>query len=174
MRFATLFLLLLLSACSGLKPAPSSVDRHLESLLQYANSLKGVAYRYGGDSPQSGFDCSGFVSHVFARSGITLPRVSEDMARQLPALKEGALARGDLVFFNTSGRSFSHVGIYLGERQFIHAASSRGGRVMTSSMTEAYWSKRFDGARRPWPSGTSSSSASGSSRATASSARTSR
>lgn len=120
----------------------------LEPLLQYANSLQGVPYRYGGSSPQAGFDCSGFVVHVFARSGVLLPRVSEEMARQLPVLKAEALARGDLVFFNTNGQAYSHVGIYLGEQRFIHAASSRSGRVMVSSMADAYWRPRFDGARR--------------------------
>ena len=148
-RYATLFLLLLLSACSGIKPIPTTPSG-LNALLQYANSLQGAPYRYGGHSPQTGFDCSGFVSHVFARNGVTLPRASEDMAKQLPTLAPGAWQRGDLVFFNTNGRPYSHVGIYLGEQRFIHAASSRSGRVMVSDMTDAYWQPRFNGARRAW------------------------
>lgn len=110
----------------------------------------GVPYKYGGNSPETGFDCSGFTRHVFENSlGLVLPRRSEDQARDagLQKVARTELKPGDLVFFNTLRRTFSHVGIYLGDDKFIHAPRS-GGVVRVEDMRVAYWTRRFDGARR--------------------------
>lgn len=118
-------------------------------LTLYALSLNGTAYRYGGSDPDSGLDCSGFVGHVFREvTGLDLPRSAQAISRLGRKIGIEELKPGDLVFFNTLRRAFSHVGIYLGNQQFIHASSSKTGDVMISSLREAYWAKRFDGARR--------------------------
>jgi cell wall-associated NlpC family hydrolase len=115
----------------------------------YAISLLGTPYRAGGSHPDTGMDCSGFVRHVFERmAGIRLPRSSREISQQGRSLIAAELQPGDLVFFNTLDQAFSHVGVYVGENRFIHASSSRTGTVMVSDMTQPYWSRRFDGARR--------------------------
>jgi cell wall-associated NlpC family hydrolase len=119
----------------------------VQSLLQRALALLGTPYRWGGTSPD-GFDCSGLVGYVFRTAlGIDLPRVSRDQARtgQLVA-DRGALAAGDLVFFGRRGR-VDHVGIYVGEGQFVHAPS-RGKDVMVSRLDGGYWGGRFMSGRR--------------------------
>lgn len=116
--------------------------------MSYARSLIGTPYKYGGDSPSEGFDCSGFVDHVFHHElGIKLPRNTMEISHSGHAIRKDQLRAGDLVFFNTLRRKFSHVGIYLGDGRFIHAPSS-GGSVRMEDMREAYWKKRYDGARR--------------------------
>lgn len=130
-------------------PRPPSASR----AVGYALSLQGIPYRPGKESPDEGFDCSGFVRHVYSRQGILLPRQVRDMASQLPPVDKGERQPGDLVFFNTSGQPFSHVGIYVGDERFIHAPSPRTGRVMVSSLELAYWRQRFMGVRRPLWSG---------------------
>lgn len=123
--------------------AQSSAD-----LIFKALALLGVPYKYGGNSPEKGFDCSGLVGHVFAAAlGITLPRRAEQISRLGQGIAKEELKPGDLVFFNTLKRTFSHVGIYLGGQRFIHAPS-RGGEVRIDNLNEAYWFKRFNGARR--------------------------
>ena len=114
-----------------------------------ALSLVGTSYRPAGSNPHDGFDCSGFVNHVYREArGMQLPRDSAALARIGQPLARTELQAGDLVFFNTRQRPFSHVGIYLGENRFIHASSSRSGTVMISRLDEAYWARRYDGARR--------------------------
>lgn len=141
----------LLSFVGGLPPghAQQSVEGTggVELVLS-AIGLIGVPYRYGGTDPTSGLDCSGLVNFV-ARSalGMTLPRQSEAMVEVGLAVERQALEPGDLVFFNTLGRPFSHVGVYLGDDLFVHAPT-RGGRVRIESMTRPYWAKRYNGARR--------------------------
>lgn len=117
-------------------------------LSRQALQLLGIRYRYGGTSPDSGFDCSGLV-HYSAREslGLQLPRRSVEIARAGKNIKRNDLTVGDLVFFNTRGARYSHVGIYLGSNMFVHAPAS-GGVVRVENMTSAYWSKRFNGARR--------------------------
>ena len=109
-----------------------------------------LPYRRGGTSAEAGFDCSGFTRHVFQTSlGLPLPRRVDEQA-SAPGLVKVArheIEPGDLVFFNTLRRTFSHVGIYVGEGKFIHAPRT-GGAVRMESMHVAYWSKRFTGARR--------------------------
>ncbi|MFN3544991.1 MAG: C40 family peptidase [Thiobacillus sp.] len=115
----------------------------------YAVSLVGTPYRLGGASPQQGLDCSGLVNHVFREvAGIQLPRDSRAISDALQPVEPHELQPGDLVFFNTLNRAFSHVGIYLGDNRFVHASSSRTGGVMVSSLNDRYWRARFDGARR--------------------------
>jgi cell wall-associated NlpC family hydrolase len=117
-------------------------------LLLRALGLIGVQYSYGGNSPDAGFDCSGLVHYVFSHAvGLTLPRNVEEISRVGEQIQRDELEPGDLVFFNTLRRPFSHVGIYLGEQRFIHAPSS-GGQVEIVKMTERYWQRRYNGARR--------------------------
>ena len=117
--------------------------------LKYALSLQGTPYNYGGDNPDDGFDCSGFVKHVYERQGIKLPRSAYDMALALPAIRKDQIQSGDLVFFNVNGRPYSHVGIYLSDAQFIHAPSEQTGRVLVSTLNNSYWQRHYSGVRRP-------------------------
>jgi len=120
-----------------------------QDLLLYALSLNGTRYKFGGRSAESGFDCSGFVGYVYDKAaGLSLPRTASAISQAGAQIDKSELQPGDLVFFNTLRRAFSHVGIYLGDNRFIHASSSRRGDVMVSDLSEKYWSKRFDGARR--------------------------
>lgn len=115
----------------------------------YAVSLIGSPYKLGGNSPETGMDCSGFVGHVFrATLGLSLPRDSRAISESARPLADDELRPGDLVFFNTLNRAYSHVGIYLGDKRFVHAASSRTGSVMVSRLDETYWQDRYEGARR--------------------------
>ena len=114
-----------------------------QTLARSALRFLGTPYVFGGTST-SGFDCSGFVQHVFAMLGIGLPRTADaqyDVGK--PAV--GGPRAGDLVFFDTYG-GVSHVGIYLGHGQFVHASTSHG--VMVSKLSEAYWASRYVGAKR--------------------------
>jgi cell wall-associated NlpC family hydrolase len=108
----------------------------------------GIRYRFGGNSPESGLDCSGLVQNVFRNAlGLDLPRTARDMARIGEKVGFKDLKPGDLVFFNTMRRAFSHVGIYVGDGQFLHAPAS-GGEVRIEEIGKSYWAKRFNGARR--------------------------
>lgn len=149
MKSILMLSILLLSACASVKSDVRTTDSDAaKNLATYANSLVGVRYKYGGNSPDTGFDCSGFVGHVFRHTvGIKLPRSSDDISHIGQAIGKSKLRAGDLVFFNTLQRKFSHVGIYLGDDRFIHAPSS-GGSVRTENMRENYWKKHYDGARR--------------------------
>lgn len=126
---------------------PSVLDQGSEVVLR-ALSLLGVNYRWGGNTPETGLDCSGMVRHVFRETlGLVLPRRSEEMSRSAAQVPPAELRPGDLVFFNTLRRTFSHVGIYIGNNQFVHAPST-GGAVRVESLEKEYWLRRFDGARR--------------------------
>lgn len=135
--------------CSTTPELTPQVQTQPSELVQYALSLQGIPYRYGKESPEEGFDCSGFVKHVYGRYGIALPRSANAMASVLPPISPYELRPGDLVFFNTSGKTYSHVGIFVNDDKFIHAPSQRTGRVLVSNLTNSYWQKRFVGARRP-------------------------
>jgi cell wall-associated NlpC family hydrolase len=116
--------------------------------VMYAISLADTPYRYGGNSPDSGLDCSGFVGHVYRHSlGVSLPRTSRELSRVGVALKVRQLRPGDLVFFNTQRNPFSHVGIYVGEGKFVHAPRS-GSQIRVEKMDGDYWTRRYNGARR--------------------------
>jgi cell wall-associated NlpC family hydrolase len=113
-----------------------------------ALALVGTPYAARGSSPETGFDCSGLVAYVYARAlQLSLPRSTFELARSGMSVKPTALQPGDLVFYNTLARPFSHVGIYLGELRFVHAPSA-GGTVRVEDMRAGYWSRRFNGARR--------------------------
>ncbi|CBW74813.1 NlpC/P60 family protein [Mycetohabitans rhizoxinica HKI 454] len=113
-----------------------------------ALNMIGVRYRWGGDSPSSGLDCSGFVRYVFQDTlGLTLPRRAEEMSRVGEKVKMSELKPGDLVFFNTMRRTFSHVGIYIGDNKFVHSPST-GSTIRVDELDSGYWEKRFTGARR--------------------------
>lgn len=121
-----------------------------QSLLSRAMSLLGTPYRWGGSSPEGGFDCSGLVSYVFRTAlGIELPRVSREMASITngQAIERSALSVGDLVFFGRNGKRVDHVGIYVGEGRFLHAPS-RGKDVRVDTLASGYWSGKFLSARR--------------------------
>lgn len=116
-----------------------------QAIIATAKQYIGVPYVWGGSSP-SGFDCSGFTQYVFAAHGITLPRTSTQQYSTGTWVSKGSLQPGDLVFYNTSGSGVSHLGIYIGNGQFIHASTSKG--VIISEMSNSYWSARYYGARR--------------------------
>lgn len=119
-------------------------------LVISAMDFLGVPYRRGGDSRETGFDCSGFTRHVFERSlGLMLPRRASEQANMpgMIPVAQTELKPGDLVFFNTLRNTFSHVGIYIGDNKFIHSPRS-GTTVRIEDMRISYWQQRFDGARR--------------------------
>jgi cell wall-associated NlpC family hydrolase len=157
--------LCLLAACAA--PGPSSPPRTTyelpadvardgsdvrSELGMHALAQLGVAYANGGSAPEEGFDCSGLVSYVYRRAtGLRLPRTTYALEKVGRIVEPAELQPGDLVFFNTLSRAYSHVGIYMGEERFIHAPSS-GGVVRMESMRADYWAQRFNGARRLLPS----------------------
>lgn len=117
-------------------------------LSSKAMGLLGIHYKRGGNTPESGLDCSGFVRYVFKDVlGAELPRTSQEISKVGEKVEPKDLQPGDLVFYNTLKRGFSHVGIYLGDNKFIHSPAA-GGQVRIESMDIAYWKKRFNGARR--------------------------
>jgi cell wall-associated NlpC family hydrolase len=139
-----------LPAQADATPLVQQVREAALSLVGSSMDFLGVPYRRGGSTPQEGFDCSGFTRHVFENSvGLLLPRRANEQARDatLAPVKRDELQPGDLVFFNTLRRAFSHVGIYVGDGEFIHAPR-RGAKVRIESMRQPYWAKRFNGARR--------------------------
>lgn len=135
------------SSTPDVKPPFTSQVGH--PVINYALSLQGAPYRFGKASPKEGFDCSGFVMHVYGKYGIFLPRTATEMASVLQPVPHDDLRSGDLVFFNTNGRAFSHVGIFINDDKFIHAPSQRTGHVLISSLNNSYWRKHFTGVRRP-------------------------
>jgi cell wall-associated NlpC family hydrolase len=143
------------SAQSADAPEPSSVRARLQDLTHRASdlamsaiSMLGIRYKMGGTSPEGGLDCSGLVRYVFKEAwGTDLPRTSEEISKVGKKVETKDLQPGDLVFYNTVRRGFSHVGIYLGDSKFIHSPAA-GGEVRIESMDVGYWRQRFNGARR--------------------------
>ena len=135
--------------------APAATESRVDAFFSRANDLvlnamgfMGIPYKWGGTTPDTGFDCSGFVQFVFRQAtGLILPRSSFDQVRHGISIAREELQPGDLVFFNTMRAQFSHVGIYVGENRFIHAPS-RGKTVEIVDITSAYWQNRYNGARR--------------------------
>ncbi len=128
----------------------NSVRDTASDLVMTAMNFLGVPYRLGGNTEQSGFDCSGFTRHIFENSiGLVLPRRADEQANSagLLSIHRAELKPGDLVFFNTMRRTFSHVGIYVGDDKFIHSPRT-GGAVRIEDMRDSYWSRRFTGGRR--------------------------
>ncbi|MBE7940223.1 MULTISPECIES: C40 family peptidase [Ramlibacter] len=138
----------------------SSVADRTSELVMTAMGFLGVPYRRGGNNEQSGFDCSGFVRSMYERTvGLILPRKAEQQAAATQQIDKKDLQPGDLVFFNTMRRAFSHVGIYVGDGKFIHSPKP-GAEVRVESMNGSYWQRRFDGARRVLGFGTDDSATS--------------
>lgn len=138
------------AAMAGNPSLLNEVRDRASNLVMSAMNFLGVPYRRGGNSVSNGFDCSGFTRHIFEMSvGLVLPRRADEQAKMssLISIKKEDLKPGDLVFFNTMRATFSHVGIYVGEGKFIHSPRA-GGAVRVEDMREAYWAKRFTGARR--------------------------
>jgi cell wall-associated NlpC family hydrolase len=124
------------------------VSERTSNLITTAVGLLGIPYLRGGNSAESGFDCSGFVRFIYKETiGLVLPRTASEQANTTQKIDRSELKPGDLVFFNTLKRTFSHVGIYLGEGKFIHAPRS-GASIRIEDMRIPYWNVRFDGARR--------------------------
>lgn len=126
-----------------------TVSDKASELVANAMGFLGVPYKYGGTSTESGgFDCSGFVRTIYEQTlGLVLPRRASQQAAATEVIKRKDLQPGDLVFFNTMRRAFSHVGIYIGNGKFIHAPRT-GGEIRVEDMDLRYWRSRFDGARR--------------------------
>ncbi len=147
---------LVLAGCASLwerSEAPSGPEWEqagsaaAREVVLFALSLVDTGYRFGGKNPQAGLDCSGMVSYVFDRAaGLKMEGNAADMARRGRPVDRAGLRPGDLVFFNTANRPYSHVGIYLGGARFVHAPSSNG-RVRIDRLDSAYYAKRFEAAR---------------------------
>ena len=157
-RVALLVLALLLSACSSRAPSPQpsyppatgQVQGGADDVLFRALGLVGTPYRYGGNTPDGGFDCSGLIGYVYRdAAGISLPRSTRELsAMRSPNVRRDALQSGDLVFFATSGgRGVSHAGIYVGDGRFVHAPSSSG-TVRLDSLDNSYWQRAYLDAKR--------------------------
>ena len=125
-----------------------SVTDRTSELVVSAIGFLGVPYRRGGNTVETGFDCSGFVRAMYNQTvGLVLPRRAEEQARATEPVARADMKPGDLVFFNTMRRAFSHVGIYIGEGKFIHSPRT-GAEVRVEDMSGSYWQRRFNGARR--------------------------
>jgi cell wall-associated NlpC family hydrolase len=126
----------------------SDVRDKASDLVVHAMGFLGVPYKRGGNSVETGFDCSGFVRAIYEQSlGLVLPRKASDQAAATQSIDKSELQPGDLVFFNTLRAAFSHVGIYVGDNKFIHSPRS-GSAVRVEDMRLGYWQTRFNGARR--------------------------
>ena len=150
-------LLFLLTACGSLpfsneRPSAGQDQRHAFSekgneIAFFALGLIDTGYRFGGKNPDAGLDCSGMVSYIYERAaGMRLRGSAADIARQGRSIEAAKLRPGDLVFFNTRNKPFSHVGVYIGGQRFVHAPSSNG-RVRIDSLSARYYAQRFEAAR---------------------------
>ncbi|MDO8311756.1 MAG: C40 family peptidase [Sideroxyarcus sp.] len=126
----------------------SASDAQMNDLVMYAMSLADTPYHFGGNNAHRGFDCSGYVGHVYRHElKISLPRTSKQISRVGEPLNQRELRPGDLVFYNTLNQPFSHVGIYIGDGKFVHSPKS-GDRIRVEQMKLRYWQTRYNGARR--------------------------
>lgn len=133
---------------SSVMTSTHNVANKAGDLVMNALGLIGVRYRFGGNSPESGLDCSGFVRYVFNDTfGFMLPRRAAEMSQLGTTVATTDLKPGDLVFFNTMRHTFSHVGIYIGDNKFVHAPST-GSKIRVDDMRSSYWVTRYNGARR--------------------------
>jgi cell wall-associated NlpC family hydrolase len=136
------------AAASTVIDAAAAAWQTAQGLSAAALDLIGIRYKWGGSTPETGLDCSGLVQYVFQQvTGVTLPRTSRDISRLGEKVALADLKPGDLVFFNTRRFAYSHVGIYLGDNQFVHAPR-RGREVEVATLDSSFWKRRFDGARR--------------------------
>lgn len=150
-------------ASASLPPAPTAgfgrnwislpQQEHVQEIVLYALGLLDTGYRFGGKNPSAGLDCSGMVSYVVEQvSGRKLPYNAAQIAERTRPIPSQQIQPGDLVFFNTLGRAYSHMGIYLGDGKFIHAPNSRG-KVRVDRLDSRYFAERFEGARTLLPEG---------------------
>jgi len=160
MRFPALLVLtltvLLLAACGSPAPrpvvsagtiAPLPISEKGNEVALYALGLIDTGYRFGGKNPEAGLDCSGMVSYIYGQAaGLKVQGSAADIARKTRPIEPTMLRPGDLVFFNTLNRPFSHVGIYVGDARFIHAPSTNG-RVRIDRLNDRYYAQRFEAAR---------------------------
>lgn len=143
----------LLAACGSVPPAPAPRSErahpaHGREAAMFALSLLDTGYRFGGKNPEAGLDCSGMVSYIFDRAaGLRVTGSAADIARQGRPVAKHELAPGDLVFFNTQRRPFSHVGLYIGDDRFVHAPSTASGGVRVDRLSSGYFASRFEGGR---------------------------
>ena len=156
--FAMIISAALLAARGSPSPRPSSSTETITQpsrvgsekgvdVVLYALGLVDTGYRFGGKNPDAGLDCSGMVSHIYQSTlGLKVKGSAADIARQARAIERQDLRPGDLVFFNTNNRSFSHVGIYIGDARFVHAPSTNG-RVRIDRLGDRYYAQRFEAAR---------------------------
>lgn len=161
---ARCFMVFLLSACASQLP-PAKNNQKSEKpvrdislarvqaegagreVVMYALGLLDVDYQFGGKNPEAGLDCSGMVRFIYKEAvGMDLPHNAVELAKKSRSVARGALRAGDLVFFNTRGFSYSHVGIYLGDDKFVHAPSTRG-HIRVESLATPYYAQRFQGGR---------------------------
>ena len=164
-----IFLSITLAACSSNKAPAKKKNSHTSStsakssakkiritnvsaqkggneVVMYAMGLIGIGYQFGGTNPQAGFDCSGMTGYIYKNAlGVTLPRTAADIANASTPISKSQLKVGDLVFFNTNGKPYSHMGIYIGNNQFIHAPSTNGS-IRTESLDNRYFAQRFTSA----------------------------
>lgn len=141
-----LWLSLILGLASGCASAPKPLPQ-ADRAADHALTMVGKPYRYGGNNPNSGFDCSGLIQWSYGRAGVRLAHGTEHLRRQSRPISLGSLRRGDLLFFTQLGKKSSHVAIYLGDDRFVHAPST-GKSVYVADLTNGYWKKHFDQARR--------------------------
>lgn len=142
LTFFTSILLLTVSACSTSSPKQTAHSSSAVVAVKYAKAQIGVPYKYGGNNPGSGFDCSGLVQYSYKQAGIRLPRSTQQLYQATRRIDKDELRPGDLVFFKINRRKVSHVGIYLGNNRFVHAPSS-GKKVEITNLEKGYWKKRF-------------------------------
>jgi len=145
-------LLLLCALLASLLPSAASARADpdtsaREGPISHALRALGTRYRYGGASPETGFDCSGLITHVFERAGLSLPRTALAQSRVGTPVKRANLAPGDLVFYNTRNQPYSHVGMYVGNGRFVHAPKP-GAKVRIERLDTPYWRSRYNGGRR--------------------------
>ena len=155
-RLLVIVIALLEAACGGIQPAshPSSQAARIQvpsdsrsEVVLYAMGLIDIDYRFGGSNPASGLDCSGMVDYIFQNAvGLKLPHSAYQIAQLGRDVDIGTLQPGDLVFFNTSSRPFSHVGLYIGDGKFIHAPNNNG-KIKTSSIKSGYYAEKLAAAR---------------------------
>jgi cell wall-associated NlpC family hydrolase len=157
LRLLCCALLLVLAACSSApskRPSAESARQYLylpaasgAEAVVFALGLLDTGYRFGGTNPEAGLDCSGMISYVYEQTAqVRLPHSAAQIADTTRPITRERMRPGDLVFFNTQNRPFSHVGLYIGDGRFIHAPSSRG-RVRVEQLDSTYFSNRFNGAR---------------------------
>jgi cell wall-associated NlpC family hydrolase len=158
-QMAMLALALAMAGCASTPSSPSYTTKTAQKIsyqerdqakevVMYAMGLMDVDYHFGGSNPESGLDCSGMVSYIFRQAlGMKLPHNAAQIAQLGQDVPLNDLQPGDLVFFNTQHRPYSHVGIYIGDDRFVHAPSSASGKIMISSLKSSYYAKHFEAAR---------------------------